>query len=149
MNETFYKTLNGFSGFLWEYELKNPETKNLSEKGNTYIFCIMTLIDVLFISLKSFIFHYSHCRVSHASRWSHFWSTNNRVVWMPATVIQGRFFYFFQMTIYEDSVAAHLTKILNSDEHAVVISSTKWVVAFKSWNSYMAKMRGKHFIFLI
>ena len=45
---------------------------------------------------------------------------------MPATVIQGRFFfYFFQMTIYEDSVAAHLTKILNSDEHAVVISSTK------------------------
>ena len=35
------------------------------------------------------------------------------------------FFYFFQMTIYEDSVAAHLTKILNSDEHAVVISSAK------------------------
>uniref|UniRef100_A0A8D1TU75 Diacylglycerol kinase n=1 Tax=Sus scrofa TaxID=9823 RepID=A0A8D1TU75_PIG len=29
----------------------------------------------------------------------------------------------FYMTIYEDSVAAHLTKILNSDEHAVVISS--------------------------
>uniref|UniRef100_A0A8D1PMG7 Diacylglycerol kinase n=1 Tax=Sus scrofa TaxID=9823 RepID=A0A8D1PMG7_PIG len=28
-----------------------------------------------------------------------------------------------EMTIYEDSVAAHLTKILNSDEHAVVISS--------------------------
>uniref|UniRef100_A0A8C9K403 Diacylglycerol kinase n=1 Tax=Panthera tigris altaica TaxID=74533 RepID=A0A8C9K403_PANTA len=31
----------------------------------------------------------------------------------------------FYMTIYEDSVAAHLTKILNSDEHAVVISSAK------------------------
>uniref|UniRef100_A0A452UL04 Diacylglycerol kinase n=1 Tax=Ursus maritimus TaxID=29073 RepID=A0A452UL04_URSMA len=30
-----------------------------------------------------------------------------------------------EMTIYEDSVAAHLTKILNSDEHAVVISSAK------------------------
>uniref|UniRef100_A0A2I3GWL4 Diacylglycerol kinase n=1 Tax=Nomascus leucogenys TaxID=61853 RepID=A0A2I3GWL4_NOMLE len=29
----------------------------------------------------------------------------------------------FYMTIYEDSVATHLTKILNSDEHAVVISS--------------------------
>ncbi|XP_066236934.1 diacylglycerol kinase eta isoform X3 [Saccopteryx leptura] len=29
------------------------------------------------------------------------------------------------MTIYEDSVAAHLTKILNSDEHAVIISSAK------------------------
>ncbi|KAM7111682.1 diacylglycerol kinase eta isoform 3-T3 [Molossus nigricans] len=29
------------------------------------------------------------------------------------------------MTIYEDSVAAHLSKILNSDEHAVVISSAK------------------------
>ncbi|XP_036916129.1 diacylglycerol kinase eta isoform X6 [Sturnira hondurensis] len=31
----------------------------------------------------------------------------------------------FYMTIYEDSVAAHLTKILNSDEHAVVRSSAK------------------------
>nr|XP_016780741.1 diacylglycerol kinase eta isoform X9 [Pan troglodytes] len=31
----------------------------------------------------------------------------------------------FYMTIYEDSVATHLTKILNSDEHAVVISSAK------------------------
>nr|XP_045001743.1 diacylglycerol kinase eta isoform X5 [Jaculus jaculus] len=31
----------------------------------------------------------------------------------------------FYMTIYEDSVASHLTKILNSDEDAVVISSAK------------------------
>ncbi|XP_054521198.2 diacylglycerol kinase eta isoform X11 [Pan troglodytes] len=31
----------------------------------------------------------------------------------------------FYMTIYEDSVATHLTKILSSDEHAVVISSAK------------------------
>ncbi|KAF1584573.1 UNVERIFIED_CONTAM: Diacylglycerol kinase eta, partial [Eudyptes pachyrhynchus] len=31
----------------------------------------------------------------------------------------------FYMTIYEDSVANHLTKIVNSDEHAVVISSAK------------------------
>ncbi|XP_023555906.1 diacylglycerol kinase eta [Octodon degus] len=31
----------------------------------------------------------------------------------------------FYMTIYEDSVTAHLSKILNSDEHAVVISSAK------------------------
>ncbi|XP_029412822.1 diacylglycerol kinase eta isoform X4 [Nannospalax galili] len=31
----------------------------------------------------------------------------------------------FYMTIYEDSVANHLTKILNSDEHAVVISSAQ------------------------
>ncbi|XP_006155562.1 diacylglycerol kinase eta, partial [Tupaia chinensis] len=31
----------------------------------------------------------------------------------------------FYMTINEDSVATHLTKILNSDEHAVIISSAK------------------------
>ncbi|XP_053419275.1 diacylglycerol kinase eta isoform X2 [Nycticebus coucang] len=31
----------------------------------------------------------------------------------------------FYMTIYEDSVATHLTKIINSDERAVVISSAK------------------------
>ncbi|XP_023392140.1 diacylglycerol kinase eta isoform X3 [Pteropus vampyrus] len=31
----------------------------------------------------------------------------------------------FYMTIYEDSVATHLSKILNSDEHAVVIASAK------------------------
>uniref|UniRef100_A0AAR2KU97 Diacylglycerol kinase n=1 Tax=Pygocentrus nattereri TaxID=42514 RepID=A0AAR2KU97_PYGNA len=31
----------------------------------------------------------------------------------------------FQITDYEDSVAAHLTKILNSDQHSVVISSAK------------------------
>ncbi|XP_062313077.1 diacylglycerol kinase eta isoform X1 [Osmerus eperlanus] len=31
----------------------------------------------------------------------------------------------FQIASYEDSVAAHLTKILNSDQHSVVISSAK------------------------
>ncbi|KAL0985590.1 hypothetical protein UPYG_G00159090 [Umbra pygmaea] len=31
----------------------------------------------------------------------------------------------FQITAYEDSVAAHLTKILNSDQNSVVISSAK------------------------
>ncbi|XP_072370480.1 diacylglycerol kinase eta isoform X4 [Scyliorhinus torazame] len=31
----------------------------------------------------------------------------------------------FQISAYEDSVAAHLTKILNSDQHSVVISSAK------------------------
>ncbi|KAK3543704.1 hypothetical protein QTP70_027204 [Hemibagrus guttatus] len=31
----------------------------------------------------------------------------------------------FQISDYEDSVAAHLTKILNSDQHSVVISSAK------------------------
>uniref|UniRef100_A0AAY4BJ71 Diacylglycerol kinase n=1 Tax=Denticeps clupeoides TaxID=299321 RepID=A0AAY4BJ71_9TELE len=31
----------------------------------------------------------------------------------------------FQISTYEDSVAAHLTKILNSDQHSVVISSAK------------------------
>ncbi|KAM6986393.1 diacylglycerol kinase eta isoform 2-T2 [Aplochiton taeniatus] len=31
----------------------------------------------------------------------------------------------FPITAYEDSVAAHLTKILNSDQHSVVISSAK------------------------
>ncbi|XP_060247464.1 diacylglycerol kinase eta isoform X3 [Meriones unguiculatus] len=38
----------------------------------------------------------------------------------PAEASEG-----FYMTIYEDSVANHLTKILNSDERAVVISSAK------------------------
>uniref|UniRef100_A0AAY4BJ38 Diacylglycerol kinase n=1 Tax=Denticeps clupeoides TaxID=299321 RepID=A0AAY4BJ38_9TELE len=33
--------------------------------------------------------------------------------------------YTFQISTYEDSVAAHLTKILNSDQHSVVISSAK------------------------
>lgn len=31
----------------------------------------------------------------------------------------------FQISAYEDSVAAHLAKILNSDQHSVVISSAK------------------------
>lgn len=47
------------------------------------------------------------------------------------------------MTIYEDSVATHLSKILNSDEHAVVIASAKWVIELKSWHNYMVKMKGK------
>lgn len=32
-----------------------------------------------------------------------------------------------QISSYEDSVAAHLSKILTSDQHSVVISSAKWV----------------------
>ncbi|NWR91424.1 DGKH kinase, partial [Furnarius figulus] len=32
---------------------------------------------------------------------------------------------YFQISAYEDSVAAHLAKILNSDQHSVVISSAK------------------------
>ncbi|KAK0683319.1 DGKH kinase, partial [Pygoscelis papua] len=35
------------------------------------------------------------------------------------------FFLCFQISAYEDSVAAHLAKILNSDQHSVVISSAK------------------------
>lgn len=127
LNETSYKILNGFSGFLWEYELRNPETKNLSEKGNTYLFCIMTLIDV-FISLKSFIFHYSHCRVSHASRWCHFWSYN-RVVWMPATVIQGRFFFiFFRWQFMKTQLQLILQKssILMNMQWSYLLPSELW-----------------------
>lgn len=32
-----------------------------------------------------------------------------------------------QITQYADSVATHLTKILDSDKHSDVISSAKWV----------------------
>lgn len=32
-----------------------------------------------------------------------------------------------QILTYEDSVAAHLSKILTSDQHSVVISSAKYV----------------------
>ncbi|XP_022430626.1 diacylglycerol kinase eta isoform X2 [Delphinapterus leucas] len=48
----------------------------------------------------------------------------------------------FYMTIYEDSVAAHLTKILNSDEHAVVISSTK--VLCETVKDFVAKVEKAH-----
>ncbi|KAM7321274.1 hypothetical protein ACRRTK_019366 [Alexandromys fortis] len=43
-----------------------------------------------------------------------------------------------QMTIYEDSVANHLSKILNSDEHAVVISSAK--VLCETVRDFVAKV---------
>lgn len=33
-----------------------------------------------------------------------------------------------KILFYEDSVAAHLSKILTSDQHSVVISSAKWVL---------------------
>ncbi|XP_067569337.1 diacylglycerol kinase eta [Pseudorca crassidens] len=48
----------------------------------------------------------------------------------------------FYMTIYEDSVAAHLTKILNSDEHAVVISSAK--VLCETVKDFVAKVEKAH-----
>ncbi|XP_043334170.1 diacylglycerol kinase eta isoform X2 [Cervus canadensis] len=48
----------------------------------------------------------------------------------------------FYMTIYEDSVAAHLTKILNSDEHAVVISSTK--ILCETVKDFVAKVEKAH-----
>ncbi|KAH0502984.1 Diacylglycerol kinase eta [Microtus ochrogaster] len=44
----------------------------------------------------------------------------------------------FFMTIYEDSVANHLSKILNSDEHAVVISSAK--VLCETVRDFVAKV---------
>ncbi|KAF5920461.1 hypothetical protein HPG69_009715 [Diceros bicornis minor] len=51
-------------------------------------------------------------------------------------------FFFFQMTIYEDSVATHLTKILNSDEHAVVISSAK--ILCETVKDFVAKVEKAH-----
>uniref|UniRef100_A0A8D0WJ10 Diacylglycerol kinase n=1 Tax=Sus scrofa TaxID=9823 RepID=A0A8D0WJ10_PIG len=48
----------------------------------------------------------------------------------------------FYMTIYEDSVAAHLTKILNSDEHAVVISSAK--ILCETVKDFVAKVEKAH-----
>uniref|UniRef100_A0AAY4BL67 Diacylglycerol kinase n=1 Tax=Denticeps clupeoides TaxID=299321 RepID=A0AAY4BL67_9TELE len=43
----------------------------------------------------------------------------------PATPEEAEDQVLFQISTYEDSVAAHLTKILNSDQHSVVISSAK------------------------
>uniref|UniRef100_A0A9L0TKV8 Diacylglycerol kinase n=1 Tax=Equus caballus TaxID=9796 RepID=A0A9L0TKV8_HORSE len=48
----------------------------------------------------------------------------------------------FYMTIYEDSVAAHLTKILNSDEDAVVISSAK--ILCETVKDFVAKVEKAH-----
>ncbi|XP_058404221.1 diacylglycerol kinase eta isoform X2 [Diceros bicornis minor] len=48
----------------------------------------------------------------------------------------------FYMTIYEDSVATHLTKILNSDEHAVVISSAK--ILCETVKDFVAKVEKAH-----
>ncbi|XP_064166789.1 diacylglycerol kinase eta isoform X2 [Anguilla rostrata] len=44
----------------------------------------------------------------------------------------------FQISAYEDSVAAHLTKILNSDQHSVVISSAK--VLCETVKDFVAKV---------
>uniref|UniRef100_A0A8C9VBE4 Diacylglycerol kinase n=1 Tax=Scleropages formosus TaxID=113540 RepID=A0A8C9VBE4_SCLFO len=48
----------------------------------------------------------------------------------------------FQISAYEDSVAAHLTKILNSDQHSVVISSAK--VLCETVKDFVAKV-GKYY----
>uniref|UniRef100_A0A8C1XXX0 Diacylglycerol kinase n=1 Tax=Cyprinus carpio TaxID=7962 RepID=A0A8C1XXX0_CYPCA len=45
---------------------------------------------------------------------------------------------FLQISAYEDSVAAHLTKILNSDQHSVVISSSK--VLCETVKEFVAKV---------
>ncbi|KAJ8004654.1 hypothetical protein DPEC_G00138570 [Dallia pectoralis] len=44
----------------------------------------------------------------------------------------------FQISAYEDSVAAHLTQILNSDQHSVVISSAK--VLCETVKDFVAKV---------
>ncbi|KAG9348987.1 hypothetical protein JZ751_029304 [Albula glossodonta] len=48
----------------------------------------------------------------------------------------------FQISAYEDSVAAHLHKILNSDQHSVVISSAK--VLCETVKDFVAKV-GKYY----
>ncbi|XP_055965862.1 diacylglycerol kinase eta isoform X3 [Sorex fumeus] len=48
----------------------------------------------------------------------------------------------FYTTIYEDSVAAHLTKIINSDEHAVVLSSAK--ILCDTIKDFVAKVEKSH-----
>ncbi|XP_069882802.1 diacylglycerol kinase eta isoform X2 [Dipodomys merriami] len=48
----------------------------------------------------------------------------------------------FYMTIYEDSVASHLTKILNSDEDAVVISSAK--ILCETVKDFVAKVEKEY-----
>ncbi|XP_054989306.1 diacylglycerol kinase eta isoform X2 [Sorex araneus] len=48
----------------------------------------------------------------------------------------------FYTTIYEDSVAAHLTKIINSDEHAVVLSSAK--ILCDTVKDFVAKVEKSH-----
>ena len=111
----------------------------------------MTLIDVLFISLKSFIFHYSHCRVSHASRWSHFWSTNNRVVWLPATVIQGRFFIFSRWQFMKTQLQLILQKssILMNMQWSYLLPSELWhssheIVTRRKWEESILSYLNKH-----
>lgn len=44
---------------------------------------------------------------------------------LKSVEIEVFFLLCFQISAYEDSVAAHLAKILNSDQHSVVISSAK------------------------
>uniref|UniRef100_H3AW26 Diacylglycerol kinase n=1 Tax=Latimeria chalumnae TaxID=7897 RepID=H3AW26_LATCH len=46
----------------------------------------------------------------------------------------------FQISAYEDSVAAHLTKILNSDQHSVVISSANQRVLCETVKDFVAKV---------
>ncbi|CAL9690464.1 unnamed protein product [Knipowitschia caucasica] len=58
------------------------------------------------------------------------WSIMTYEIKMPPkhscpTTPEGGDNYQFHISAYEDSVAAHLTKILNSDQHSVVISSAK------------------------
>ncbi|XP_069034853.1 diacylglycerol kinase eta isoform X8 [Lepisosteus oculatus] len=56
----------------------------------------------------------------------------------PATPEEGSEECPFQISAYEDSVAAHLTKILNSDQHSVVISSAK--VLCETVKDFVAKV---------
>uniref|UniRef100_A0A8C2L292 Diacylglycerol kinase n=1 Tax=Cyprinus carpio TaxID=7962 RepID=A0A8C2L292_CYPCA len=53
-------------------------------------------------------------------------------------VISGTGIFILQISAYEDSVAAHLTKILNSDQHSVVISSSK--VLCETVKEFVAKV---------
>ncbi|KAM4859652.1 diacylglycerol kinase eta [Thomomys bottae] len=48
----------------------------------------------------------------------------------------------FYMTIYEDSVASHLTKILNSDEDAVIVSSAK--ILCETVKDFVAKVEKEY-----
>uniref|UniRef100_A0A8C9Z1I6 Diacylglycerol kinase n=1 Tax=Sander lucioperca TaxID=283035 RepID=A0A8C9Z1I6_SANLU len=46
----------------------------------------------------------------------------------------------FHISTYEDSVAAHLTKILNSEQNSVVISSAKYVILCETVKDFVAKV---------
>lgn len=74
------------------------------------------------VSISCFISHLSEgskLSVSRPARWSII--TSERCMPLPRKVVLP----YEPITAFEDSIVNHLSKILQSDEHTVVISSAK------------------------